>query len=107
MSANILGAEIGFLLRFTQPAIMDLKMSFGTADDFGIYDVYVNKTKIGTVDFYGENIYRKDLEIGGVLFEKGNNILRFRNVGKNFKSRFFRMCIDTLEMHEKDNSSVH
>ncbi|MCM8794744.1 MAG: DUF2723 domain-containing protein [Candidatus Omnitrophica bacterium] len=93
-------SEIGFLFRLTRPAVLDLKINFMTARDFGIYDVYLNTGKIGTFDLYTQNEYPRLVEIKGVSFEKGNNILRFKPVGKNFESSHYKMGIDTIEWRE-------
>ncbi len=98
--ANNSEAEMGFLLRFTKQAVMDLKMNFMIAPDFGICDIYLNDTKQGSLNLYNKNVYFREFELRNILFEKGNNILRFRIVGKDFESENFKMGIDTIELHE-------
>lgn len=99
--AQAAGAELGVLLRAGTAGSRNLGFVFTTAPDYGIYDIYLNAAKIGSVDLYSKTVSPLSLELKEISLEKGNHVLRFREAGRNPAAEDSKMGIDTLEIAGK------
>ena len=92
-----IGGEIGFLFRFPQFFEADVEIKFTMAEDFGIVEIYLNNKVISDpIDLYSPNVYFQKITLKNIEMNKGNNILVFKVVGKNYKSKAFNVGVDNL-----------
>ena len=91
------GGEFSMLLRLksAQPAV--LKVAFTTGPDFGRTQFLLNNKEVDEpIDAYTPEVARRVISTHTIELEQGNNILTFRNVGKNISASAFHIGIDMI-----------
>lgn len=99
-SPSEIGSEIGFLLRFNRSFKGTLAINLTVSFDSGEVEVSLNNRILSKepLDLYIKGISVKKFEFPQVTFDKGNNILTLKVIGKNIASNDKKLGIDTIEI---------
>jgi hypothetical protein len=99
-SPSRIGSEIGFLLRFNEAFKGTLAVNLTISFDSGEIEILLNDHPLNEtpIDLYTKGISVKKFELPNVSFEKGNNILSIKVIGKNQNSSDIKLGVDTIEI---------
>ncbi|MBQ4557281.1 MAG: DUF2961 domain-containing protein [Clostridia bacterium] len=71
---------------------------FTAAKDYGIIDLYINGTKVGTFDGYSASVTHMTAAFGSATLNAGSNTIEFKITGKNASATKHYVGIDYIKL---------
>jgi hypothetical protein len=76
-----------------------LRFGFTKAQDYGMFEVYLDDVKIGkTVDLYNPKVVHTEHDVSGLQVKTGTHTLKIRCVGKKDRSTSYQFGMDYIEV---------
>lgn len=85
----------------------DFSGAFTVGKDYGIYNVSLNGSSVGNVDFYSSSVAHKTCSFGLVTLKAGYNKLLFSAKGKNATSVAYCLGVDCITLTKVSESDIY